>query len=194
MLSEFNSRKSDVGETFALKCVQPEDSVSQSSTLLHHRAGRGGVQFPLDQPEARTQLQHVPEGGPEAGAQQEQLPEAGPGAAVLLEHQRQLEGGHHAAVAHDPLQPPAAFVRLQVNVEDAAAQPARLAARQPQHLPGDAPRQRLRHQDRGAVQRGLLGPRQAALQHGGQVLAAPVLGNVGGPLGIRQAVVPEVQF
>lgn len=177
-----------------LKCVQPEDSVSQSSTLLHHRAGRGGVQFSLYQSEAWTQLQHVSEGRTEAGAQEEQVPEAGPGAAVLFEHQRQLEGGHHAAVTHDPLQAPAAFVHFQVNEKDAAAQPTRLPARQPQDLPGDAPRERLRHQNRGAVQRRLLGSRQAAFQHGGQVLAASVLGNVSGPLGIRQAVVPEVQF
>lgn len=134
------------------------------------------------------------EGRAEAGAQEEQLPQAGPGAAVLLEDQRQLERGHHAAVAHHPLQAPAAFVHLQVHVKDAAAQPARLPGRQPQDLPGDAPRQRLRNQNRGAVQRGLLGAWQAAFQHGGQTLAAPVLSELSVPLGVHQAVIPEIQF
>lgn len=102
---------------------------NKSSALLHHGASRGGVQLLLDEPEARTQFENVPEGRGEAGAHEQEVPQAGPGAAVLLEHQRELEGGHHRGVVHDALQTLAALVQLQVDVEDAAPQAAGLAGR-----------------------------------------------------------------
>lgn len=130
---------------------------SHSSALLYHGTSRGGVQFFLDEPETRTQFKYVPESRGKAGSHKKEVPQAGPGSAILLEHQSQLKCGHHSGVVHDPLQPLAALVQLQVDVEDAAAQAAGLAGRQPQDFPSYSPRQLLRYKHGGAVQRRLLG-------------------------------------
>lgn len=165
-----------------------------SSALLYHGTSRGGVQLLLHQPETRTQFEYVPERRRKAGAHEKEVPQAGPGAAVLLEHQSQLERGHHGGVVRDPLQPLAALVQLEVDVEDAAAQAAGLAGRQPHDFASYPPRQLLRYQHGGAVQRRLLGSGQAALEHLGQLLAGSVLRDVCVPLGLAQAAIPEVQF
>lgn len=93
----------------------------------------------------------------EAGSHQKEVPQAGPGRAVLLEHQSQLKRGHHGGIVCDPLQPLAALIQLQVDVEDTATQAAGLAGRQPQDFPSYSQGQLLRYQHRGAVQRRLLG-------------------------------------
>lgn len=165
------------------------------SALLHHGASRGRVQFLLDEPEARTESEHVPEfRHDKAASHEEEVPQAGPCPAVLLQHQGQLERGHHGSIQSDALQPLAALVQLQVDVEDAATQATGLAGRQPQNLPSHAPCQPLWYQHRGAVQYCLLGPRQAALQHPGQLLTAPVVRDISRPRGLRSTAVPEVQL
>lgn len=136
----------------------------------------------------------MPETWGEAGSHEQKVSQAGPGAAVLLEHQSQLKGGHHGGIVHDALQPLAALVQLQVDVEDAAAQATGLAGGQPQHLPGYSPGQLLRYQHRGAVQRCLLSSRQAVLKRLGQLLAGSVLRDICVPLGLSQAVMPEIQL
>lgn len=169
-------------------------SLRLGSALEHSAGRRRRVQFPLGEPESRAESQRLPElGHCEAAPQEEQVPQAGPRPAVLPQHQRQLERGHHAGVQRDALQAPAALVQLQVDVEDAAPQAAGLAGRQAQDLVGHAPHQALRHQHGGAVQHALLGVRQTGLQHLGQLLAAPVLGAVGRPRGLRPAPLPRFQ-
>lgn len=168
--------------------------VHRSSALLNHRTSRGGVQFFLDQSESPTQFQYVSERRGKAAAHEEEVPQAGPGRSVLLEHQRELERGHHGGVVHDTLQLLAALVQLQVDVQDAASEAAGLAGRQQQHLPRYSAQELLWYQHRGAVQRRLLGSEQALLKHGSQLLTRSVCGDVGVPLGLSQAVVPEVQL
>lgn len=200
---QVHCRKHDttrVSFAFGQRCVDPQGNpisrpnTSHSSALLYHGTSRGGVQLLLDQPEARTQFKYVPKRRGEAGSHEKEVPEAGPGGTVLLEHERQLEGGHHGGVVGDALQPLAALVQLQVHVEDAAAQAAGLAGGQPQDLARDPPSQLLRHQNGGAVQRSLLGSRQAVFKHLGQLLTAAVFGHICVPLGFGQAVIPEVKF
>lgn len=130
---------------------------SHSSALLYHGTSRGGVQFFLDKPETWTQFEYVPESWGKAGSHEKEVPQAGPGSAILFEHKSQLKCGHHGGIVHDAVQPLAALVQLQVDVEDAAAQAAGLAGRQPQDLASYSPRELLRYQHRGAVQRRLLG-------------------------------------
>ena len=166
-----------------------------AASVLEHRARRRRVQLPLHQAEAGAELQRVPEaGGGEAGPEAQQVPEAGPGGAVLLEHQGQLEGGHHAGVVGHALQALDAAVRLQQQVQDAAPQAAGLAPGQAQDVPGDAAGQGLRDQHLGAVQPRGLGPGEAALQQGGQLQARPLLQHPAGGAGLRQGVVPVRQL
>lgn len=148
--------------TFGQKCVYPQETryptnPSQSSALLYHGTSRGGVQFFLYKSETWTQFKYLSESRGEAGSHKKEVPQAGPGGAILLEHKCQLKCGHHTGVVHDALQPLAALVQLQVDVEDAATQAAGLARRQPQHFPSYPPRELLGYQYRGAVQRCLLG-------------------------------------
>lgn len=171
------------------RCTGPE-----SSALLNHGTSRGGVQLLLDEPEARAQLKHVSESRGEARPHEEEVPQAGPSRAVLLEHQRQLKGGHHRGIVGDPLQLLAAFLHLQVDVEDAAAQAAGLAGSQAQHLAGYPTRQLLWNQDEGAVQRCFLGTGQAAFKHFGQLVTGSVLCDIRRPLWLSQAVIPEIQL
>ncbi|KAG7265948.1 LOW QUALITY PROTEIN: hypothetical protein CRUP_037633 [Coryphaenoides rupestris] len=98
-------------------------------------------------------------------------------------------------------QPHGAVGQLQVNVEDAAAQPAWLARHQLQGVAGGPPHQLVRHQQRRAAQYGLLGARQAALEGLGEPPGAggARVGDGGGCVGragltALQAVVPEVKF
>lgn len=168
---------------------------SPVASALQHSAGRRRVQFPLGEAEPRAESQRLPElGNGEAAPQEEQVPQAGPSPAVLPQHQRQLERGHHAAVQRDALQASAALVHLQVDVEDAASQATGLAGRQAHHLAGHTPRQALGHQHGGAVQNALLGVGQAGLQHLGQLLADLVLRGVGRPQGFRATPLPGVQL
>lgn len=100
----------------------------------------------------------MPEARREAGTDKEEVPEAGPGTTVLLEDQRQLEGGHHTGIVHYAVQLLAGVLQLQVDVQHAATQAAGLARWKPQHIAGYPPGQFLGHQHFGAVQFGLFGP------------------------------------
>lgn len=133
------------------------DIPSQSSALFYHGTSRGGVQFFLDEPETWTQFKNVPERRGEAGSHEKEVPKAGPGRAVLLEHKSQLKCGHHGGIVHDALQPLAALVQLQVDIEDAAAQATGLTRRQPQDFASYSSSELLWYQHRGAVQCRLFG-------------------------------------
>lgn len=155
------------------------------ASALQHSAGQGRVQFPLGEAESWAESQCLPElWHCEAAPQEEQVPQAGPSPTVLPQHQRKLKCGHHASVQRDALQASAAFVQLQVDVEDAASQAAGLAGRQAQDLIGHTLRQALRHQHGRAVQNALLGVRQTGLQRLGQLLAGLVLRAVVRPQGL----------
>lgn len=166
----------------------------QSSALLYHGTSRGGVQLFLDESETWTQFKYVPERWGKTGSHKEEVPQAGPSSAILLEHKRQFKRGHHSGVVHNAFQPLAALLQLQVDVEDAATQAAGLTRCQTQDFPSYPSCELLRYQHRGAVQRCLLGSRQAVLKHLGQLLTGSVFRDICTPLGLSQAVIPEIQF
>lgn len=162
--------------------------------LFNDCCANQGVKLFLNKSESWAQDQSSPEARGEATSTKEKIPEARPWAVLLLKHQGELKGGHHARITHNPIQLFTYIFNFQVHVHNTAPQTTGLRGGKSQDVLSNPLGQFLRNKDSGAAKFGVLRFGQTVLQHFYQTLASCLLKYHLIEVGLRNNIIPVVKI